>query len=136
MNERALSIGLSAGVFVVGALLAANLGTHTRSEPVAAAAAVSICERSISFGPSCGSCIAASCCAALDACYASTECIDLNDCTVKCGEEEEERGDHRVDGAEACPKECAEKHPHAVGVFRAWDECATAHCGTVCPPRR
>lgn len=135
MNERSLSIGLSVCVLTVGALVAFNLVVHRpiEHETPPADFDMSSCVRSISFGPSCGSCIAASCCAALDACYASTECIDLNDCTVKCGEEEEERGDH---GGEDCPKECAQKHANVVAIFRAWDTCAMEHCGAVCPSRR
>lgn len=133
MNERALSIGLSAGVLCVGALIAFNVAPLTK--PLRAVPeevpVVGICERSIHFGPTCGPCIAASCCGALDACYASSECIDLNDCTVKCGEEEE-RGEH----AEDCPKECEQKHPQVIAIFRAWDKCATERCGSRCPPRR
>jgi hypothetical protein len=64
----------------------------------------------------------------MTACYAWTECIDLNDCWVKSGEDEGRGGD-----AKSRARSCERKHPAAVKVFHAWDDCARRKCEAECP---
>jgi hypothetical protein len=95
-----------------------------------AAADVKTCPRAIYLDELCGRCVAAFCCKEIDACHGADDCIDLNDCTVNCGEEgEEEEGVSRSD----CRKACAKKHAASVATFRAWDNCSVSHCASVCP---
>lgn len=91
---------------------------------------VKSCPRAISLGDRCGRCITAFCCGEIDACYGVDDCIDLNDCTVNCGEEEEE---NEKFSKPECRRACAEKHRASIEAFNAWDNCSLSRCASVCP---
>jgi hypothetical protein len=87
------------------------------------------CAEAVPLGPICGACVAASCCKEISACYTRADCIDLNDCWVRCGDEDESP---KV-GRAACPGACEKRYPGAISAFHAWDDCVRDRCGDVCP---
>ncbi len=131
--KRIVFVGLAIVGLVAVVLVSRRLYTarETRLFRTALTSAdVSKCPRAISHGDQCGRCITAFCCTQIDACYGANDCIDLNDCTVNCGEEEEEN--ERFSKPE-CRLACAKKHPTSVKAFDEWDQCSLSHCASVCP---
>jgi hypothetical protein len=86
------------------------------------------CAPAVSLGPTCGSCVAAYCCAELSACWGAPDCIDLNDCVAAC------EGDEALPDVsrDECPTACESRHAPSVATFRAWDTCARARCEREC----
>ena len=131
--SRRARIGLAIAVAAV-ACTAAGLAwrrhAHSRAEREAWMHDAPRCAQAIPLGETCGRCVAAFCCAEITACYARSDCIDLNDCTIECGEDERSRaGESR----EACRARCASKHPSASAAFAAWEGCVRRSCERECP---
>jgi hypothetical protein len=124
----AVVLGAVAGLVAAGAAL---LGLRQRAaDRTALLAAVDVdvtCPDARALGPACGRCVAAFCCAEMQACYGSSDCIDLNDCYVRSGEDEGQGGSPRT-RAEAC----LAQHPGKRMSFLAWDSCARNKCEDVC----
>ena len=120
---------IAACVLVASVLLAVRAnGRREHRKRIAEVDAASCVPWGVSMGPVCGRCVAAYCCAEISACYSSIPCIDINDCSVTCGEP----GESPVDRAH-CPEHCDARHPEARAAFHAWDDCARAHCAAECP---
>lgn len=88
----------------------------------------SACPEAKTLYGDCSACVVAECCTEIHACYSKADCIDLNDCTLKCAEGE----GPKVPRAE-CPAACEKRHAASVAAYQAWDTCARARCGRVCP---
>jgi hypothetical protein len=86
------------------------------------------CPDARALGDRCGRCIAAFCCKEMQACYGSPDCIDLNDCYVRSGEDEGQGGSPATRAAT-----CLKEHEVAVTSFLAWDGCARKNCEDICP---
>ncbi len=128
---------VTAAVLAFAALAFGGWRSHERSVRLREAPA---CAMATPLGDACGRCVAAYCCAEITACYGRSDCIDLNDCTIECGEKPEVRAGGAADGpkgapkdADACRARCAEARPQAAAAFRAWDGCARSHCESECP---
>jgi hypothetical protein len=83
-----------------------------------------VCARAVSFGAACERCVAAFCCRELTTCFATSECVNLNDCALGCGDTSER---------EACRTDCTSKRPDAQSAFQDWDSCVRARCEAECP---
>jgi hypothetical protein len=99
-----------------------------RAERLRAIDVAAVCREALPLGAACGPCIAISCCEELSACWGWNDCIDLNDCWVKAGEDEGQGGDLRSRAAA-----CERAHSGARAVFHAWDDCARKRCEDECP---
>ena|SRR5215469_3084916 len=131
--KRIVFVGLGLIGLAAAALACRSLYTAREARAFRAALAsadVRTCPRAISHGDQCARCITAFCCRQINACYGSNDCIDLNDCSVDCGEEEDEN--EHMDKSD-CRLACAKKHPASVKAFDEWDECSLSHCAGVCP---
>jgi hypothetical protein len=130
MGRRRIAVAIAIGIAVVGAATGGTLGwrRHVRAVRMRDAPA---CAQAVALGAVCGRCVAAFCCAEISACYGRSDCIDLNDCTIECGEEEVKA----AGGAKgpACRPRCESKYATATVVFKAWDDCARSHCESECP---
>jgi hypothetical protein len=117
---------IAGAVVIVAAAGLATLGwrRHARAERLHAAPA---CAQTTPLGAVCGPCVAAFCCQEITSCYTRTDCIDLNDCTIECGETEKNAK------GPACRPRCEARYPMAVATFKAWDDCARRNCESECP---
>jgi hypothetical protein len=115
-------------VVVVLLLASVHVAFHVRAREEAMHAAPA-CAPAVPLGAVCGRCVAAFCCAEITACYSRADCIDVNDCTIECGES----GESGEGGERACQIACARRHPEASAAFTAWNVCARRHCATECP---
>ena len=100
-----------------------NRWKAVRGRPDAAA-----CPETRTLGGDCGACVLAECCAEVHACYSKADCIDLNDCTLKCAE-----GEGPPVPRVECPAACEKRHAASLVVYHRWDDCARARCGQACP---
>ena len=121
-----------AAVAVIGAAIVVRAEcrslrlTHWKS--AGASADPAACPEAKALYGDCRSCVVAECCAEVHGCYSRTECIDFNDCWLKCADGEGPPGPRAE-----CPAACEKRHAGAVVVFHAWDDCARSRCGEVCP---
>ncbi len=122
------------GVIAAAALLlGAIVGVRRCSDDAKAAKLKAVdvevaCPDARPLGPDCAPCIAAFCCAEMRVCYGSSDCIDLNDCYVRSGENEGQAG---TQGSRAAA--CLREHSTSATSFLAWDGCARKNCEDVCP---
>lgn len=119
----ALTALLAAGAAVLGA----RHGAEARASRLAAVDVEGTCPEALALGLDCGRCVAAFCCREMRACYESSECIDLNDCYVRSGEDEGQGGTRKTRAAA-----CLANHPRKQMSFLAWDTCARSKCEDVC----
>jgi hypothetical protein len=88
----------------------------------------SACPEAKTLYGDCAACVVAECCAEVHACYSKVDCIDLNDCTLKCAEGE----GPPVPRAE-CPAACEKRHAASIADYHRWDDCARSRCERACP---
>jgi len=124
--RRSKAVGALAALLLLGGALAARHRAREREARIQAVDMAS-CPDARALGDACGRCIAAFCCEEMRACYGSPDCIDLNDCFVRSGEDEGQGGTPAT-RAQACLKQ----HAGSVTSFLAWDRCARKNCLDVC----
>lgn len=133
LGKRTRRVGV-VGVVVLAAaaasaaLIVRDIRVRARATRIRAVNVEAVCPDARPLGPTCSRCIAAFCCAEMKACYEVPDCIDLNDCYVRSGEDEG-KGGSPTTRADACLKQ----HAGAIKSFLAWDHCARKNCEDVCP---